>query len=142
MSSGTGNSTPQTLAERFVGAVIRRRSQELPTATADQKLLDHSYGKDWKDEDPGVLRIQAEFVEGFDALAGPAPRSPCSARPAPSPGARLRWPASRSAGSLAEAGCDHHHRRRPGRHGGGQQGRVEAGGLSIGLGIELPFEQA
>ena len=74
--TGSGHGNASKLTERFVGAVIRRRGQEqLPAATADQKLLDHAYGKDWKDEDPWrVLRIQGEFVEGFDSLArtGPA----------------------------------------------------------------------
>ena len=142
MSSGTGNSTPQTLAERFVGAVIRRRSQELPTATADQKLLDHAYGKDWKDEDPWrVLRIQAEFVEGFDSLArtGPAVTVFGSARTEQgSPEYLLGEQVGRL---LAGAGWTTITGGGPGAMEAVNKGAFEAGGRSVGLGIELPFEQ-
>ena len=90
-----------------------------------------------------VLRIQSEFVEGFGALAE---LGPAIARLRLGPHRRrtdphwTRWP-SRSAARLAEAGLRGHHRRRPGRDGGGQQGRrARPAGVSVGLGIELPFE--
>ena len=43
--------------------------------TADASLLQSDQSADWKHEDPWrVLRIQSEFVEGFEALSevGPA----------------------------------------------------------------------
>ena len=50
-----------------------RRSQ-VPSSTTDQRLLDTRGPSDWVHTDPWrVLRIQAEFVEGFGALAGLGP---------------------------------------------------------------------
>src|SRR5947207_16027721 len=47
----------------------------VPSTTTDQRLLDERGSSSWVHTDPWrVLRIQAEFVEGFGALAelGPA----------------------------------------------------------------------
>ena len=60
--------------EHHRGPVVLRRRQA-PTSTTDQRLLDSAGPSDWVHTDPWrVLRIQAEFVEGFGALAelGPA----------------------------------------------------------------------
>src|SRR5881392_3139699 len=60
--------------ERQRGPVVLRRGQVSPSTT-DQRLLDTRGPSDWVHTDPWrVLRIQAEFVEGFGALAelGPA----------------------------------------------------------------------
>ena len=55
---------------RTKGPVTLRRSQ-VPQTTTDQRLLDSPGESDWVHTDPWrVLRIQAEFVEGFGALAG------------------------------------------------------------------------
>ena len=139
--NGSGNGHP-TIGERFVGAVTRRRAQDV-IATSDQKLLDHQYGKDWKDEDPWrVLRIQGEFVEGFDALArtGPAVTVFGSARTAPgSPeylvGEQLGRGLANNGWTVITGGG-------PGAMEAANKGAFEAGGKSIGLGIELPFEQS
>ncbi|MGO1165568.1 MAG: TIGR00730 family Rossman fold protein, partial [Janibacter sp.] len=51
------------------------RGRQVPKSTTDQRLLDDKGHADWLHTDPWrVLRIQAEFVEGFGALAelGPA----------------------------------------------------------------------
>ena len=56
------------------GPVMLRRTL-VPGSTTDQRLLDSRGPSDWVHTDPWrVLRIQAEFVEGFGALAelGPA----------------------------------------------------------------------
>jgi uncharacterized protein (TIGR00730 family) len=140
--SGNGHSAGSKFTERFVGAVTRRRGQEqLPAATADQKLLDHAYGKDWKDEDPWrVLRIQGEFVEGFDSLArtGPAITVFGSARtPAGSPEYLVGEQIGRG---LATAGWTVITGGGPGAMEAANKGASEAGGTSVGLGIELPFE--
>ena len=60
---------------RMTGPVIERRGQVREGSTTDQRLLDSRGPTDWVHTDPWrVLRIQAEFVEGFGALAelGPA----------------------------------------------------------------------
>ena len=87
-----------------------------------------------------VLRIQAEFVEGFGALAelGPAISVFGSARSQPG---HREYDQGIELGRTAGRGrLRGDHRRRAGRDGGGQQGCREAGGVSVGLGIELPFE--
>ena len=56
------------------GSVVLRGDQ-IPRLTADASLLQSDQSADWKHEDPWrVLRIQSEFVEGFEALSevGPA----------------------------------------------------------------------
>ena len=56
------------------GSVVLRGDQ-IPRMTSDASLLQSDQSTDWKHEDPWrVLRIQSEFVEGFEALAevGPA----------------------------------------------------------------------
>ena len=147
MSQGSGNghgNGGSKFTERFVGAVTRRRGQEqLPAATADQKLLDHAYGKDWKDEDPWrVLRIQGEFVEGFDSLAriGPAITVFGSAR---TPNGSPEYLVGEHIGrGLAAAGWTVITGGGPGAMEAANKGAFDAGGRSIGLGIELPFEQS
>ena len=60
--------------ETHKGPVTLRREQ-VEHSTTDQRLLDTHGPSDWVHSDPWrVLRIQAEFVEGFGALAelGPA----------------------------------------------------------------------
>src|ERR671935_1179573 len=66
MTSRPGESR---LPEKHRGPVLLRRAQIEP-GTADQRLLDSRGPSDWVHTDPWrVLRIQAEFVEGFGALA-------------------------------------------------------------------------
>src|SRR6188508_3893445 len=57
------------MRSKFKGPVIQRRGQ-VDGSTTDQRLLDSRGPTDWVHTDPWrVLRIQAEFVEGFGALA-------------------------------------------------------------------------
>ena len=56
------------------GPVVLRGTQ-IPTQTTDARLLSSDADADWLHADPWrVMRIQAEFVEGFGSLAelGPA----------------------------------------------------------------------
>jgi uncharacterized protein (TIGR00730 family) len=111
-------------------------------STTDQRLLDTRGPTDWVHTDPWrVLRIQSEFVEGFGSLAelGPAISVFGSARtrrddPAYAMGVELGR-------LLAEAGYAVITGGGPGAMEAANRGASEAGGTSVGLGIELPFEQ-
>jgi hypothetical protein len=60
---------PEPPPSRVKGPVTLRRAQ-VTASTTDQRLLDTRGPSDWVHTDPWrVLRIQAEFVEGFGALA-------------------------------------------------------------------------
>jgi uncharacterized protein (TIGR00730 family) len=127
---------------RQVGPIMVRRSQ-LQATTTDQHLLDNRGPTDWVHTDPWrVLRIQAEFVEGFGALAelGAAVSVFGSART--SPGDPYYAEAERLGAALAEAGYAVITGGGPGIMEAANKGASEAGGTSVGLGIELPFEQS
>ncbi len=123
------------------GPVTLRRGM-VPRSTTDQRLLDSHGSSDWLHTDPWrVLRIQAEFVEGFGALAelGPAISVFGSARtPRDDPEYAL---AERLGGALVQAGFAVITGGGPGAMEAANKGACEAGGVSVGLGIELPFEQ-
>lgn len=132
---------PGRPAEKQRGPVTLRRSQ-VQASTTDQRLLDTRGPSDWVHTDPWrVLRIQSEFVEGFGLLAE-LPRAVSvfgSARTAPdSPDYRL---GQRLGSALARAGWAVITGGGPGTMEAVNRGATEAGGLSVGLGIELPFEQ-
>ncbi|WP_052851563.1 TIGR00730 family Rossman fold protein [Streptomyces avicenniae] len=127
--------------EQRLGPVVRRRGQVVP-GTADQRLLDTRGPSDWVHGDPWrVLRIQSEFVEGFGALAelGPAVSVFGSARTPP--GAPEYELGRRIGRGLVEAGFAVITGGGPGAMEAANRGASEAGGVSVGLGIELPFEQ-
>jgi uncharacterized protein (TIGR00730 family) len=127
--------------EKHKGPVTLRRRQ-VETSTTDQRLLDTRGPTDWLHADPWrVLRIQSEFVEGFGALAelGRAISVFGSARTSrDSPDYGLARDVGRR---LAEAGYAVITGGGPGSMEGANRGACEAGGVSVGLGIELPFEQ-
>ncbi|WP_067534543.1 TIGR00730 family Rossman fold protein [Nocardia crassostreae] len=135
-SAGTAKSP------RFRGPIMLRRDRKKDIGTTDQHLLDSRDAADWVHTDPWrVLRIQAEFVEGFGALAE-VPRAVAvfgSARTAPD---HPEYQAGMAiGGALARAGFAVITGGGPGAMEAANRGASEAGGYSIGLGIELPFEQ-
>lgn len=88
-----------------------------------------------------VLRILGEFVEGFDALAevGPAITIFGSARTKEDD---PMYEAARTTGQLlAETGFTVITGGGPGIMEASNRGAAEAGGESVGVGIDLPFEQ-
>jgi hypothetical protein len=121
--------------------VLRReRRQEL--TTTDQRLLDSRGPSDWVHTDPWrVLRIQAEFVEGFGMLAE-LPRAVTVFGSARTKRDHPEYQQGRELGAaLAKAGFAVMTGGGPGTMEAVNRGCSDAGGLSVGLGIELPFEQ-
>ncbi|GLU46794.1 cytokinin riboside 5'-monophosphate phosphoribohydrolase [Nocardiopsis ansamitocini] len=119
------------------------RGKAIPDTTTDQRLLDRRGPADWVHTDPWrVLRIQSEFVEGFGLLADTG-KAVCvfgSARIKPeSPyyalGETIGSKIVKEGYSVITGGG-------PGMMEAANKGAQEGGGTSIGLGIELPFEQS
>jgi len=127
--------------EKHRGPAVLRRGQ-VQAGTTDQRLLDTRGPSDWVHTDPWrVLRIQAEFVEGFGLLAelpravsvfGSARTHPDS--PEYAAGERIGAALARAGYAVITGGG-------PGLMEAVNKGCCEAGGTSVGLGIELPFEQ-
>ncbi len=128
--------------EKQRGAVVLRREQRNESTTTDQRLLDARGPSDWVHTDPWrVLRIQAEFVEGFGGLAE-VPRAVTVFGSARTPREHPEYALGMElGGALAEAGFAVITGGGPGVMEAANRGCSEAGGFSIGLGIELPFEQ-
>jgi uncharacterized protein (TIGR00730 family) len=136
----SGTTEPRRRLRRQGPATLR--GEHIPATTTDQRLLDWRGSGDWVHTDPWrVLRIQAEFVEGFGLLAelGRAVAVFGSARThRDSP----HWQtAEKVAGGLAAAGYAVITGGGPGIMEAACQGAAEAGGVAVGLGIELPVEQ-
>ena len=110
--------------------------------TTDQRLLDQRGPTAWVHTDPWrVLRIQSEFVEGFGMLAelGPAISVFGSAR---TPRTDDTYALAERAGKLlVDSGYAVITGGGPGIMEAANKGASQAGGVSVGLGIELPFEQ-
>jgi hypothetical protein len=123
------------------GPVLLRGNQ-IPQTTTDQRLLAPDQEADWLHSDPWrVMRIQSEFVEGFGALAelGQAVSVFGSARTKPG---HPDYLAGETVGRLlVESGYSVITGGGPGVMEAANKGAAEAGGTSVGLGIELPFEQ-
>jgi uncharacterized protein (TIGR00730 family) len=139
MSNSEGSRRPP--GEQRLGPVLRRRGQVKP-GTTDQRLLD-SYGpSEWVHTDPWrVLRIQSEFIEGFGTLAElPAAISVFGSARTPS-GSPEYEAGVRLGRALVEAGFAVITGGGPGAMEAANKGASDAGGTSVGLGIELPFEQ-
>ncbi|PRY01965.1 TIGR00730 family Rossman fold protein [Allonocardiopsis opalescens] len=118
------------------------RGNAIPATTTDQRLLESRGPTDWVHADPWrVLRIQSEFVEGFGLLSELG-RAVCvfgSARVKPDTehyetGVRIGELLAGAGYAVITGGG-------PGIMEAANRGAQQAGGHSIGLGIELPFEQ-
>ncbi|KOV76686.1 TIGR00730 family Rossman fold protein [Nocardia sp. NRRL S-836] len=128
--------------EKQRGPVVLRRGRRDELTTTDQRLLDSRGHSDWVHTDPWrVLRIQAEFVEGFGALAE-VPSAVTVFGSARTGRDHPEYQTGRELGAaLANAGFATITGGGPGVMEAVNRGCSEAGGFSIGLGIELPFEQ-
>lgn len=129
-------------AEFFQRGPLRFSNKMLPTKTSDEKFLERDSGPDWIHTDPWrIMRIQSEFVEGFGALAelGPAVSVFGSARlKEGTPEYDLGIEVS---SHLVEEGYAVITGGGPGIMEAANRGAKDADGTSVGLGIELPFEQ-
>src|SRR6201992_1715766 len=139
-----------TLDRTMGGANTRRvrrqgpvtlRDKQIPATTTDQRLLDRRGPSDWVHTDPWRgMRIQAEFVEGFGLLAelGVAVSIFGSARSKPDTveydlAVNIAKGLVGAAYAIITGGG-------PGIMEAANKGANEAGGVSVGLGIELPME--
>jgi uncharacterized protein (TIGR00730 family) len=111
--------------------------------TEDQDLLERpSPDADFTQRDPWrVLRITGEFVEGFEALAEMGPSVTVFGSARTEPGSEEYERAVEVARRLGESGFSIITGGGPGIMEAANRGAREAGALSVGLNIELPFEQ-
>ncbi|MBK5305876.1 MAG: TIGR00730 family Rossman fold protein [Frankiaceae bacterium] len=132
---------PPDTPEKQRGPVTLRRGQ-VQRSTTDQRLLDTRGPTDWVHADPWrVLRIQSEFVEGFGLLAE-LPRAVTVFGSARTATDAPEYATGLALGkALSDAGWAVITGGGPGVMEAVNRGTSEAGGLSVGLGIELPFEQ-
>ena len=116
--------------------------RQLPGTTQDEQLLESPRPDEFTHTDPWrVFRIMGEFVEGFDELAtlsrGIAIFGSARTRPDDP-----EYQAAQETGALLAAqGFAVITGGGPGIMEAANRGAFEAGGLSIGCNIELPFEQ-
>lgn len=125
--SGRRRTADEGLLNRDVPATPRARAPEMG---------DFTHTDPWR-----VLRIQSEFVYGFNALAelGAAVSVFGSARFGED---HPSYPQARAmAKALVEAGFGVITGGGPGLMEAANRGALDAGGVSVGLNIELPFEQ-
>jgi uncharacterized protein (TIGR00730 family) len=133
-----GNHRP----ERHRGPVTLRREAAAAGGTADQALLDSRGRPDWKVKDSWrTLRILSEFVEGFDTLSELPPAVSVFGSARAKSGSPECVMAEQLGAALARAEFAVITGGGPGVMEAANKGCAEAGGLSVGLGIELPFEQ-
>ncbi|HEU4989582.1 MAG: TIGR00730 family Rossman fold protein [Gemmatimonadota bacterium] len=111
--------------------------------TEDQKLLQrHSDPADFTRTDPWrVMRIQGEFIEGFDSLAHVTKAVTVFGSARTHPNEPQYEAAKETARLLAQAGFAVITGGGPGVMEAANHGAKLGGGLSIGCNIELPFEQ-
>ena len=120
----------------------KRTNPKPPGSTQDEQLLESPRPDEFKHTDPWrVFRIMGEFVEGFDELAsltrGIAIFGSARTRP-DDPDYKA---AQETAALLSAEGFAVITGGGPGIMEAANRGAFEAGGLSIGCNIELPFEQ-
>ncbi|HJP94793.1 MAG TPA: TIGR00730 family Rossman fold protein [Pyrinomonadaceae bacterium] len=119
-----------------------RQGRKAPGATQDEQLLESPRPDEFTHTDPWrVFRIMGEFVEGFDELASLSRAIAIfgSARTQPDD---PDYKAAQETGALfAAQGFAVITGGGPGIMEAANRGAFEAGGLSIGCNIELPFEQ-
>ncbi len=116
--------------------------QRQPHATQDEQLLESPRSDEFTHTDTWrVFRIMGEFVEGFDELASLTRGISIFGSARTKPSDPYYKAAEVTAGLLAKEGFAVITGGGPGMMEAANKGAFEAGGLSIGCNIELPFEQ-
>lgn len=127
--------------ETYRRGPVVMRGPMIPKDNTYANLLAPEESTDWLHADPWrVLRIQAEFVDGFGALAelGPAVTIFGSAR---TPKTDPLYKAARTVGrKIAQRGVAVITGGGPGIMEAANRGAASVNGKSVGLGIELPHE--
>jgi uncharacterized protein (TIGR00730 family) len=137
----TGRDKPRRAGRLMVRREAVDRQMPSRAGTADERLLRRSRTA-FLDSDPWrTLRIQAEFVEGFDALAGVGPAVTVFGSARVAEGEPVYEQARELGRLLAEAGLTVITGGGPGVMAAANRGCFEAGGFSVGCNIELPHEQ-
>ena len=132
--------------ERHDGGTYRRgsviyRDWMVPETTSGERMLAPEQAN-WRSQDPWrAMRIQSEFVEGFDALAGLGPAVAVFGSARTSREDPMYRQGVRIGKLLAKAGVATITGGGPGLMEAANRGASEEGGVSVGLGIELPHEQ-
>jgi uncharacterized protein (TIGR00730 family) len=132
-SAGASPSLPRRRRGRITTSNLSERTEDLRLL---ERAGDPAATESWR-----ALRILSEFVDGFEALAGIPPALTVfgSARVGPSD---EMYAAARAFGAAAaKAGFSVITGGGPGIMEAANRGCQEAGGLSIGCNIELPYEQ-
>lgn len=109
--------------------------EKLLTAPA-QEAVPFTQTDPWR-----VMRIMGEFVEGFDALAGLGTAVTIFGSARTKPDQPHYQQATEVARLLGQAGCAIITGGGPGIMEAANKGAKEAGSFSVGLNIQLPFEQ-
>jgi uncharacterized protein (TIGR00730 family) len=131
-----------TEPKRRQGAVLFRGREQEEKPLADQALLEERDSADWAHRDPWrVLRIQSEFVEGFDALSDLSPAVSIFGSARTKPDHPMYVAAEEIGRRLVDRGFAVITGGGPGIMEAGNRGAHAADGTSVGLGIELPHEQ-
>jgi uncharacterized protein (TIGR00730 family) len=113
-----------------------------PRATQDEQLLESPRPDEFKRSDTWrVFRIMGEFVEGFDELATVTRGVSIFGSARVKPDTPYYDAARETAALLAREGFAVITGGGPGIMEAANRGALDAGGLSIGCNIELPFEQ-
>ena len=120
---------------------IQHTMKSIPTED-EQLLMPPDKEVPFTETDPWrVMRIQSEFVQGFDALAQLSRAVTIFGSARTPPGDPNYEAAVETACLLGEAGCAIITGGGPGIMEAANKGARQAGALSVGLNIELPFEQ-